>query len=61
MSGFDPAEFADRERLRAELGYAPGEQVCIVTVGGSGVGEAPAAPGDRRVPGGDASWCPSCG
>jgi len=40
VSGFDPAEFADRERLRAELGYRPGEHVCIVTVGGSGVGEA---------------------
>jgi pimeloyl-ACP methyl ester carboxylesterase/predicted glycosyltransferase len=38
VSGFDPASFADRERLRAELGYAPGERVCIVTVGGSGVG-----------------------
>ena len=38
VSGFDPAAFADRERLRAELGYRPGEQVCIVTVGGSGVG-----------------------
>ena len=38
VSGFDPARFADRERLRAELGYRPGEKVCIVTVGGSGVG-----------------------
>jgi pimeloyl-ACP methyl ester carboxylesterase len=38
VSGFDPTDFADRERLRAELGYAPDEQVCIVTVGGSGVG-----------------------
>jgi pimeloyl-ACP methyl ester carboxylesterase/predicted glycosyltransferase len=38
VSGFDPAAFADRERLRAELAYTPGEQVCIVTVGGSGVG-----------------------
>jgi pimeloyl-ACP methyl ester carboxylesterase len=38
VSGFDPEALADRERLRAELGYAPGEQVCIVTVGGSGVG-----------------------
>jgi pimeloyl-ACP methyl ester carboxylesterase len=37
-TGFDPAEFADRERLRAELGYRPDEQLCIVTVGGSGVG-----------------------
>jgi pimeloyl-ACP methyl ester carboxylesterase len=38
VTGFDPRDFADRERLRAELGYAPDEQVCIVTVGGSGVG-----------------------
>jgi pimeloyl-ACP methyl ester carboxylesterase/predicted glycosyltransferase len=38
VSGFDPAAFADRERLRHELGYRPNEQVCIVTVGGSGVG-----------------------
>ena len=40
VSGFDPTELGDRERLRAELGYRPGEQVCIVTVGGSGVGRA---------------------
>jgi pimeloyl-ACP methyl ester carboxylesterase/predicted glycosyltransferase len=38
ITGFDPAEFAERERLRAELGYRPDERVCIVTVGGSGVG-----------------------
>jgi pimeloyl-ACP methyl ester carboxylesterase/predicted glycosyltransferase len=38
VTGFDPADFEDRERLRAELGYAPNEQVCIVSVGGSGVG-----------------------
>jgi pimeloyl-ACP methyl ester carboxylesterase len=38
VTGFDPAAFADREALRAELGYAADEQVCIVTVGGSGVG-----------------------
>lgn len=28
----------DREALRAELGYRPGEPVCVVAVGGSGVG-----------------------
>ena len=28
----------DREALRAELGYQPGERICLVTVGGSGVG-----------------------
>jgi len=38
VTGFDPADFADRAALRAKLGYAPDEQVCIVTVGGSGVG-----------------------
>src|SRR5262249_38841030 len=38
VTGFDPAELADRDALRAELGYAPDEEVCIVTVGGSGVG-----------------------
>ena len=40
VTGFDPAETGDRERLRAELGYRPQEQVCIVTVGGSGVGRS---------------------
>jgi pimeloyl-ACP methyl ester carboxylesterase len=40
VTGFDPVELADRERLRAELGYGPAEQVCIVTVGGSGVGRS---------------------
>jgi pimeloyl-ACP methyl ester carboxylesterase len=40
VSGFDPAALGDRAALRAELGYRPGEQVCIVTVGGSGVGTA---------------------
>jgi pimeloyl-ACP methyl ester carboxylesterase/predicted glycosyltransferase len=38
VTGFDPATFADRETLRHELGYRDDEQVCIVTVGGSGVG-----------------------
>ncbi len=36
VTGFQPVE--DREKLRAELGYGADEQVCIVTVGGSGVG-----------------------
>jgi len=39
VSGFDPHELSDTERLRAELGYRPDEQVCLVTVGGSGVGK----------------------
>jgi pimeloyl-ACP methyl ester carboxylesterase len=38
VTGYDPAETADREALRAELGYGPDDRVCIVTVGGSGVG-----------------------
>jgi pimeloyl-ACP methyl ester carboxylesterase/predicted glycosyltransferase len=40
ISGFDPAQFADRERLRHELGFGAGERVCVVSVGGSGVGGA---------------------
>ncbi len=36
VTGFQP--IGDREKLRAELGYKPNEQVCVVTVGGSGVG-----------------------
>jgi predicted glycosyltransferase len=38
VTGFEPV--TDPERLRAELGYGAEEKVCIVTVGGSGVGEA---------------------
>jgi pimeloyl-ACP methyl ester carboxylesterase/predicted glycosyltransferase len=38
VTGFDPSDFADRARLRHELGYRDDEEVCIVTVGGSGVG-----------------------
>jgi hypothetical protein len=41
VTGFDPAPLVERrEELRAELGYRPDERVVIVTVGGSGVGEA---------------------
>jgi len=40
VSGFDPAALAGREMLRSELGYRPDERVCVVTVGGSGVGTA---------------------
>jgi pimeloyl-ACP methyl ester carboxylesterase/predicted glycosyltransferase len=38
ITGFDPASLADTEALRAELGYRPDEAVCLVSVGGSGVG-----------------------
>jgi pimeloyl-ACP methyl ester carboxylesterase/predicted glycosyltransferase len=34
VTGFDPAKLADREAL----GYRPDERICIVAVGGSGVG-----------------------
>jgi len=40
IGGQDLHALGDREALRAELGYAPDEQVCIVTVGGSAVGES---------------------
>ncbi len=38
ITGFDPRAFQDHEALRHELGYSPEERICIVTVGGSGVG-----------------------
>ena len=38
ITGFDPIELADRAALRDELGYGEDERVCIVAVGGSGVG-----------------------
>jgi predicted glycosyltransferase len=38
VTGFDPVALGDRGKLRDELGYGEDEQVCIVTVGGSGVG-----------------------
>jgi len=38
ITGFDPADLSDRAKLRTELGYGDDEKVCIVTVGGSGVG-----------------------
>ena len=41
VTGFDPAPLLERhDELRRELGYRDGERVVIVTVGGSGVGEA---------------------
>jgi len=45
VTGFAADGAGDRDSLRAELGYRPGERVCIVSVGGSGVG----APLLRRV------------
>ncbi len=40
INGFDPAPLADRAALRERLGYGADEPVCLVTVGGSGVGAA---------------------
>jgi len=59
VTGFDPTPLVEgRDELRRELGYRPDERVVIVTVGGSGVGEAllrrvvsAYADAARRVPG----------
>ncbi|GAC1665472.1 MAG: hypothetical protein NVS9B8_06460 [Candidatus Limnocylindrales bacterium] len=41
VTGFDPMPLVERrEELRRELGFRPDERVVVVTVGGSGVGEA---------------------
>lgn len=40
VTGFDQAALDDRDKLRAELGYRADERLCIVTVGGTGVGES---------------------
>jgi predicted glycosyltransferase len=54
---FDPATFADRDGLRARLGFQPDEKVVLAAVGGSGVGHhllrkviAAARPARRLVP-----------
>jgi pimeloyl-ACP methyl ester carboxylesterase/predicted glycosyltransferase len=38
ITGFSDGEIADREALRAEFGWAPGDKVCLVAAGGSAVG-----------------------
>jgi pimeloyl-ACP methyl ester carboxylesterase/predicted glycosyltransferase len=38
ISGISPVGLADREAIRAELGYRADEKICVVTAGGSGVG-----------------------
>jgi pimeloyl-ACP methyl ester carboxylesterase/predicted glycosyltransferase len=45
VTGFDPEAQRDDGRLRSRLGVGPDDRLCIVTVGGSGVG----APLLRRV------------
>src|SRR5258706_11792968 len=50
ITGFDPAAFADQEAIRAELGYAAEEKVCIVAASGSCVGHTPARRGDPQHP-----------
>jgi pimeloyl-ACP methyl ester carboxylesterase len=40
VTGYDPAALAERETLRAELGWGADEVVCVMSVGGSGAGEA---------------------
>ncbi len=38
ISGYDPPDAEGRAAIRAELGWRSDEKVCLVTVGGSGVG-----------------------
>ena len=38
VTGFDPAALRSRQQLRRALGVDPDDRLCLVTVGGSGVG-----------------------
>ncbi|SFF85476.1 Pimeloyl-ACP methyl ester carboxylesterase [Blastococcus tunisiensis] len=55
VTGFDPAALAGTDELRRDLGVGPDEKLCLVTVGGSGVGGPlvrrvlDAVPGVRRL------------
>ncbi|MET9630674.1 alpha/beta fold hydrolase [Lentzea sp. NPDC006480] len=40
VTGFDPPDEGEREALRRRIGVRPDEKLCVVTVGGSGVGES---------------------
>lgn len=40
VSGIEPVDPADRPGIRAELGWRPGEPICLVTAGGTGIGLA---------------------
>jgi pimeloyl-ACP methyl ester carboxylesterase/UDP:flavonoid glycosyltransferase YjiC (YdhE family) len=40
ITGFEPGELTDRLTLRSRLGYDPDQPLVVVTVGGSGVGQA---------------------
>jgi pimeloyl-ACP methyl ester carboxylesterase/predicted glycosyltransferase len=40
ITGFDADRLGDRDERRAEVGFGPDEHVCVVAVGGSGVGRA---------------------
>jgi len=58
VTGFTPIEPRDRPGIRDELGWRPGEPICLVTAGGSGVGlsllrrvVAALPEARRRVPG----------
>ena len=58
VTGFTPVDPRDRPGIRDELGWRPGEPVCLVTAGGSGVGlpllrrvVAALPEARRRVPG----------
>ena len=40
VTGFSPPSDAERQRVREGLGFGPDDLLCVVTVGGSGVGDA---------------------
>ena len=60
VSGFEPIGPDERDAVRAELGYRPGEKICLVTVGGPASAPTCCA-GPRRPARQRGSSCPACG
>ena len=52
ITGFTPPTAAEAEEWRSEIGYRPDEKVCVVAVGGSGVGRDLLQEGHLRLPDG---------
>jgi hypothetical protein len=60
ITGFDAGVPTDVEAMRAELGYHQDERICVVSVGGSGIGRSCSVVRSTRTPAA-AARSPDCG